>query len=207
MEEMLSIKVRDDGVIIVRESIDNEIIGAIAGKRLTNAELIAALHQFVLHYDLDKKTNERLETYYDETAPVASNSEGSIIRLRWTNNPYMEWVWDGKILKPRWGMRQEDEWEFDGKYLKPVWGYAAQSEWSWDGSILKKFWSNDTKDQWIWDGQMLRPYWESDSKKEWSFDGEIFKPYWHSDPQREWEVIGEIPIPVIAIVVFGVADR
>lgn len=130
-----------------------------------------------------------------------------IIKPAWESNFYREWSWNGRVLEPRWGNRPEDEWVFDGDKIKPYWGANVNGGWSWDGQVLRPLWSQDTDYTYIYDGYTLRPYWDDDVQNTWIIDGDIARPKWINDPKMEYQIEGEVPIPVIAIVILGFADR
>lgn len=195
---------------------DGAWLGTVASPYpIRPAELIACLHLYVLHYDLDRRVNDRLAaitgdaSYTGDSALVDSMAVDSMGSGR-IFLPYggqaSEWIWDGETLKPAWGVRFEDEWTFDGRYLSPKAGGTRQ-EWQWDGTILKPAWSAEPSLQWQFRNGTLRPFWNSSADREWRYiDGRI-RPTYNPDPRRTWEVEGDIPLPVIALVVLGIADR
>lgn len=208
LEQLLRVEPTEQGYFAVYSGIDNSYLGTIASDRqIRPAEFIAALHRYVLHYNLDRQVNALLQAQLNTDSQIRVSSGGTI-RPAWGNNPYMEWTWDGQFLKPSWGIRAEDEWKFDGKFIRPQYGTVSREEWVWDGQILKKYWSGDTELQWIWDRSSLRPYWDANTGTEYIFfdDGTI-GPRFNRDPYRTWIIEGDVPRPIIAMVILGFADR
>lgn len=195
---------------------DGTWLGTIASPYpIRPAEMIACLHLYVLHYDLDRRVNDRLAAMTagypgmpmsaDSTASDSSNSMGSgRIYLPYGGQAY-EWIWNGETLKPAWGIRWEDEWTYDGRYLTPA--GSTRDQWQWDGNLLKPAWSANPSVQWQFQNGTLRPFWNSTPDREWRYiDGRV-RPTYNPDPRQTWEVEGDIPLPVIALVVLGIADR
>lgn len=170
---------------------------------VTNTELIALL---LAHFEYKMMSDETLQRMEVRNEAIKERPV-TVVKPMNTNNFYLEWIWDGKILKPRWGNRPEDEWIFDGKYLRPYWGVATAEEWIWDGRFLKPYWNDIPEMTYIWDGLSLKPYWDYDSDAEWIFDPDMARPKFDTDYRKEWEIRGDIPVPVLAIIVLGIADR
>ena len=181
----------------------DSLIGTIEGAMLQQAQIVAAAHMYIKHYQLD----EGVRAHWQQLIDISSNSVGGLIHPTYDRGPYYEWVWDGKTLKPYWGFRPEDEWVFDGKYLKPVWSADVQSEWVWDGTILKPYWDQGVEHQWIWQDGRLKPFWNPNPDLEWVLEDGTARPMWRFNTAEEWTIEGDIPLPVIALVLLGVADR
>lgn len=204
-ERLLFMEKKNDSVIQVMHGIDESFIGTIEGVNITTLQIIAAGHLYIKHYNLD----EQVEKIANEKLGVDENgiSNGGTIKPKYGGNLYNEWIWDGTFLKPAWGMRPEDEWKFDGKYLEPSWNLDPQNEWNWDGSILKPSWEQSVKNQWIWEGNILRPFWDNNPDRTFILEDNLLRPMWSYDPAFQWEIEGSVPLPVIAIIVLGIADR
>lgn len=131
------------------------------------------------------------------------------IRLVYSSGFDHDWVWDGRLLKPRWGNRPEDEWLFDGKSLVPYWGNTFQQEWAWDGQYLKPAWGEVPEFTFIWDSsaQNIRPFWEYQERYDWIIEDDTAYPKWDQSGRNEWVIEGRVPVPVIALIVLGIADR
>lgn len=193
--------------------LDNAYLGTIAAtEQLRPAELFLCLHQYVLHYDLDRLVNARIQTLYPGTTSPGDSLTAQVnqgrMRPYMDTNPYYEWEWDGKTLKPVWGIRSEDEWSFDGQYIRPLFGLVSRQEWIWDGTTLKPYWNPDPGMQWIWDRGILRRFWNGLPEEEWKIteDGMV-SPHWSYDPTRSWVIEGQFPLPLVALIILGVADR
>ena len=208
LEQLIRVIPEESGYFTLRSGIDDSNLGTIATNRKARpGELITILHRYVLHYNLDRQVNERIEQQILENESVPTGS-GGLIRAAWDENPYFQWEWDGRNLKPAYGVRAEDEWTFDGKYIRPRYGTISRAEWIWDGDVLKQYWSTDLRNQWIWDrAGVLRRYWDGSPDEEWKFDGDRMRPHFNPDPRQTWIVEGDIPLPIIAFVVLGYADR
>jgi hypothetical protein len=170
---------------------------------ISGSEMMAI---FLGYYTLNmfgEETRQQLEVLRE----ISDFYIKTLIKPRYDATFYFEWVWDGRLLKPRWGNRPEDEWIFDGTYLRPYWGAAIDQEWVWDGKFLKPAFQAPEEFTFIWDGYTIRPYWEYDSNAEWIIEDGIARLKFDTDFRKEWIIDGEVPIPVIAIIILGIADR
>lgn len=204
-ERLLFMEKKSDSIIEVLHGIDEQKIGSIEGKNISTAELLAAAHLYIKHYQIDEDVSEIVAHKLDIEAN--QSPAGGTIRPLYGNNFYQEWSWDGNTLKPTYGYRNEDEWTFNGKYFQPVWGMDPQSEWVWENNILKPSWNKDSENEWIWDENVLKPFWDSNPDKMFLYEDGIVRPYWSFDQNAQWEVEGDLPLPVIAFVVLGIANR
>ncbi|MBC8046998.1 MAG: hypothetical protein H7Y00_09405 [Fimbriimonadaceae bacterium] len=204
-ERLVFMEQKNDSLILLYNGIDESMIGFIEGKNVSSTQIVAAAYLYIKHYKLDEQVHAVAEQKLAEEETAVS--QNGVIKQKYGNNIYYEWVWDGKILKPAWGNRPEDEWKFDGKYLQPSWSLDPQSEWVWDGSILKPYWDNSSQNQWTWDGNILKPFWDSNPDKMFILEETTMRPMWSYDTSHQWEIEGNIPLPVIALVVIGIADR
>ncbi|MDX2002399.1 MAG: hypothetical protein SFW35_08200 [Chitinophagales bacterium] len=125
------------------------------------------------------------------------------IRRVW-GNAKDEYIWNGKIIKRKWNSFDFEEWSFDGTTLKRIW-YAGEDDYIWDGQTLKRKWNTGTE-VFEWDGSILRRKWNTGTD-EYSIQGNIVKRLWNTGVDEEWEIDGEIPIPIIAMVVFGLLGK
>ena len=214
LEKLLIVLPPEENFYQIRSGLDNAYLGTIASNDpLRPAELFACLHQYVLHYNLDRQINDRIAALYPDTQfPMDGDSLNTRplsgrMRPYMDSNPYYEWEWDGKTLKPVWGIRSEDEWSFDGQYIRPLYGLVSRQEWVWDGSMLKPYWAPEPGNQWLWDQNILRRFWNGNPDEEWKINDGMVSPHWNPDPSRTWIVEGNFPLPLIALIVLGVADR
>ncbi len=202
-ERLITMDKTNDSVTIVYSGISGESIGFITGRFKNQAEIAVAAHTYIKHYQLDEQVKQVMQILQ----PDSIFSGEAYMRPLLEHSLYYEWVWDGKTLKPLWGYRPEDEWTFDGKYLKPAWSSDPQSEWVWDGSTLKPFWESGVEQQWIWKDNMLKPFWDSNPDLMWTLEDGIMRPMWNFDMTKQWVVEGQIPLPLVALIVIGKADR
>jgi hypothetical protein len=170
---------------------------------ISSSELLAVFLGFYTLKMFGEETRQQLDVLRE----ISDFQIKTLIKPRYDATFYFEWVWDGRILKPRWGNRPEDEWIFDGTYLRPYWGAAIDQEWVWDRKFLKPAFQAPEEFTFIWDGYTIRPYWEYDSNAEWIIEDGLARLKFDTDFRREWIIEGEAPIPVIAIIVLGIADR
>lgn len=206
LERLLRVSAWQDGFYQVSDGQSDAYLGTIAvAAPLRAAELFSCLHSYVLHYDLDQQVNARI----DERFPATGNGQPSAGRIRplQGNNPYYEWEWDGRVLKPSWGVRSEDEWSFDGRFIRPLFGVVSRQEWVWDGRLLKPYWDPEPSRQWIWDYNSLRPFWNASPADEWVLQDSVLRPRYNADPGFAWVIEGNIPLPLLAMVILGLADR
>lgn len=190
--------------VLMVDAMENDTIGySIAGS--ISAQAWCAIF---LTWMESGKVGERLrlEQELEEQARTGDDIIGRV-KLEWDSGFYYEWEWDGKRLRPRWGNRPEDEWVFDGETLMPYWGNALQDEWNWDGQYLKPAWGEVPELTFIWDSTSFRPFWEYREDMDWIIDENLAYPKWDRSYEREWTIEGTIPIPIVAIVVLGIADR
>jgi len=202
----LLFRVKGNGEYIfgIFDGLTDSLLAEVEGRGWTNVNLVAALILLNNYYRQDSVViAERpdISLYADEGEVIG------MIRPAWRDDFLQEWTWNGHVLKPFWGNRPEDEWTFDGKYLRPYWGFDRMEEWAWDGEFLKPAWNNDPKFIYQWDGELLRPFWEYRQSEEWVIEDGNARPKWSTDPNREWIIEGEVPLPVIALVILGFADR
>lgn len=199
----LNIKIIPDKRVNLENPQNGELMGYGTGGNWSNAELLAIFLAYVERGYVGELVKQRMEV----ANQVKEDGIKGLIYKEFAPGFYHEWEWDGRILKPRYGNRPEDEWIFDGTYLRPYWGIGPRSEWVWDGQILKPYWQQIQELTFMWDGYSLRPYWDYRKEDEWIIEGDLARPKWNIDHRLEWRIKGEIPIPVIALVILGFADR
>lgn len=204
-ERLLTIEAINDSLHSVHSGQHGDsVIGIIEGRFTNQVQVAAAAHLYIRHFHLDELVRKRMR----EIEGKNTSADGSgFIHPLYDRGPYYEWNWDGQTLKPYWGYRPEDEWTFDGQYLKPAWSADPQSEWVWDGHILKPYWDAGVEHQWIWKEGMLKPFWDSDPDRQWVLEDGIVRPMWRFNTMQEWVIEGQVPLPVVALVVLGYADR
>lgn len=203
LDKLLTLERQNDSVILVKSGIDDSLLGKIAGTAVNAPRLAIAAHLYITYFELDRQLIRRMEALSASADTVNAGS----MRLLNTGDVYFEWQWDGKILEPVSGNRPEDVWEFDGKYLRQSWNIGTRNEWVWENSILKPAWENNPELQWHWEKNILRNYWVPQPDQTWILEDNRVRPMWSYNPLHEWEITGNIPLPVIALVVLGIADR
>ncbi len=197
------------------ESIDlylknsDTLVCRIAAHDVSTGKLAAVFYYYVQKFEWEKEFEQKAAI---EMQPAITNSTNQIssvkntsgtIRKLW-NTGLDEFEWDGEVLKRRWNSFDYEEWTFDGVTLKRLW-YPGQEEMEWDGEILRRKWFS-SEDEFEWDGSILRRRYGPASEG-YVIQGNIVKPAFGSALEREWEIDGTIPIPLIALVVFGLLRK
>ncbi len=201
---LFSLKGNSHFILGVFDGQADTLLAKISGKEWSNTALVAGLIALNLYFGMDEKVvaaKPDIRDYADEGNIIGS------IRPAWHDDYQNEWAWDGHVLKPSWSERPEDEWTFDGKSIRPYWSYDINQEWKWDGQFLKPAWNQNTDLIYEWDGTLLHPYWEFRMDDEWVIENGRARPKWSTDSSREWIIEGDIPLPLIALVILGYADR
>jgi hypothetical protein len=196
-------KADSKGNLGLYSAVDNKAVAYLQGNDMSAGELCAIFYLFMINLEWDKAAKERVQ---EVTPPTVEGQEaigsGTIKRL-W-GSAEDEYVWDGRIIKRKWNSFDFEEWSFDGKTLKRVW-YAGEDDYVWDGKTLRKKWNTGT-DEFEFDGSVLRRKWNT-GMDEFSIQGNIVKRLWNTNNNDEWEIDGDIPVPVIAMVVFGLLKQ
>jgi hypothetical protein len=174
-------------------------VAYLKGNNMSTGELCAIFYLFMLNLEMDKAARERVPVITPLSGESADNMGSGTIKRLWGSTED-EYVWDGRIIKRKWNSFDFEEWSFDGKTLKRVW-YQGEDDYTWDGKTLSKKWNTGT-DEFEFDGTTLRRKWNT-GMDEYSIQGNIVKRLWNTNNNDEWEVDGDIPVPVIAMVVFG----
>lgn len=151
-------------------------------------------------FDLEKKivAQQPLEQ-------VFQNNTNATIKPFWGNSTANEWIWDGKIFRPRWNVDPKLAWTFDGQTVKQYYGNNINLQYNWDGETLKPIWRTNRAEEWSWDGRQLKPVWDNDWANQYTFDDGVLKPWSTNHPEREWQIDGDIPMPLIILVISGIA--
>jgi hypothetical protein len=66
-------------------------------------------------------------------------------------------------------------------------------------------WRNNRQLEWSWDGRILKPVWDTDWANQYMIQNGVIKPWSNVHTEREWQMDGEIPLPLIILVVSGLA--
>lgn len=189
--------------VVMKDGKSGEKTATAIGTNLTNTDLVALFLAWADQAPIQETIRQK--QHVQEEA-LNQNVKG-IIKLNHANRWYHEWEWDGRVLKPRWGARPEDEWIFDGEIFRPYWGRHITEEWKWDGTELKPFWEDIPALTFTWDGHSIKPMWDYREEDDWIITDSLAYPRWNRHIKFEWRIEGEVPIPVIAMVILGFADR
>ncbi len=168
---------------------------------ITTGNLAAIAFHFIRSEELDLAKAERLKFSGDATTDITKTS-GSIRRF-W-NTGMDDFSWDGYVFKRRWNSFDYEEWTFDGTVLKRLW-YPGEEEYIWDGSILRNRWYA-SYDEFEWNGTTLRRRFGT-SADEFILQGNIVKRSFDGSGRDDWQIDGNLPIPLIALVVFGLIRK
>ncbi|CAN5444676.1 hypothetical protein BH09BAC1_BH09BAC1_06010 [soil metagenome] len=177
------------------------ILANVKGDNWTTGELTAIFYLLNEQYQLKELLTANVGA---GNLPNNQPKTGNVATLRrmW-NTGEDDFSWDGRILKRRWNSSDFEEWEFDGRYLHRVW-YDDGVDYEWDGKILKRRFNAGTE-EFEWDGRVLRRRWNT-GNDEFTMQGNVVKRMWDTG-NDEWEMTGEMPIPVIAMIVFGLIRK
>ncbi len=141
-----------------------------------------------------------------QQAPLPfQNSPFSSIKPIWGNITANEWLWDGKILRPRWNADPRLAWTFDGETVKPYSSNNVYEQYGWDGETFKPVWRTNRAQEWTWDGKRLQPTYSTDWANQYNLENGIIKPWSNVHPEKEWQIEGDIPVPLIILVISGIA--
>lgn len=193
---------KEDGRYTFRAGPKQKKVGYGLGE-ISEIELVGVMLAFTQRPEVQNEVPE----IADRKELIPKEGIVGIIKPAWETNFYREWSWNGRKLEPRWGHRPEDEWIFDGKELRPYWGANVNFGFTWDGEVLRPTWGDDPDYTFHYDGYTLKPYWSDDPEHSWVIDDDVVRPKWDNNPDREYQIEGEVPVPAIAIVVLGIADR
>lgn len=176
-------------------------VASLSGDKWTTGELTAVFYLINEQLQLKDMLSASIGTGGTPTVSKNVASQGTLRRMWNTGDD--DFSWDGHVLKRRWNSYDYEEWEFDGRILRRLW-YDDGIEYEWDGKILKRRFNSGTE-EYEWTGTVLRRRWNT-GNDEFTIQGNVVKRMWDTS-NDEWEMTGEIPIPVIAMVVFGLYKK
>ncbi len=199
----------ETGSIALFLHASDTLVCRISSPEVSTGKLVAVFYYFAKKFHWEKEMQEvvallakvEMITSPGQTSSVKATS--GTIRKLW-NTGLDEFEWDGEVLKRRWNSFDYEEWTFDGVTLKRLW-YPGHEEMEWDGEILRRKWYS-SEDEFEWNGSILRRRYGPASEG-YLIQGNIIKPAFGSNMEREWEIDGNIPIPLIALVVFGLLRK
>ena len=176
-------------------------IAHLSGDNWTTGELTAVFYLLNEQLQLKEMRAASLNEVNMPTKRPTAGQEITIRRMWNTGND--DYSWDGQVLKRRWSSFDHEEWEFDGRILRRMW-VEDGVEYEWDGKILKRRFNAGTE-EFEWDGRVLRRRWNT-GNDEFLVQGNVVKRMWDTG-NDEWELSGDMPIPIIAMVVFGLMGK
>ena len=170
-----------------------------------NADSLPSSAAIIVAYTLIKKFELGKNIVVRKTQPPVMTGTYSTMKPEWGNQTANEWMWDGKIFRPRWNVDPNLSWTFDGETVKHQYDNNLYSEYSWDGENFKPVWHNNRYEEWTWDGKTIRQTWSTDFNNQFTIeDGEV-KPWSSAHSENEWRLDGDIPVPLIIMVISGIA--
>lgn len=166
---------------------------------LPGSTAILVAYTLIKKYDLDKKNSSR-----QTTAPFQT-SDYATIKPVWGNTTANEWLWDGKVLRPRWNVDPRLAWTFDGSTLKPQNSSNIYQQYEWDGENFKPIWRTNQAEEWTYDGRLIKPTYDTDWANQYLIENGVIKPWSNVHSEKEWNIDGQIPVPVIILILSGIA--
>ena len=180
-------------------SYNDSLLAFYAADSLPSSAAIMVAYTLVRKLNLETKVTVKQNALPFDDAPFAT------IKPVIGNTTASEWIWDGKLLRPRWNVDQRLVWTFDGQTAKPMYGNNIYDQYSWDGENFKPIWRSDNTREWSWDGNRLQPVWGNDWANQYIIENDIVKPWSGVHPEHEWKMEGKIPIPVLILILSGIA--
>jgi hypothetical protein len=180
-------------------SIDDSLLAYYNADSLPSSTAILVAYSLIKKYALENELSVRPERLHFLPSPFVTMKPVT------GNQTANEWIWDGKVLRPRWNVDQKLAWTFDGQTIKPLNSENLYEQYSWDGENFKPVWHTNRDEEWTWDGRLLKPVWNTDWANQYEIDGDIIRPWSNVHPEKEWQVDGDIPLPLIILIVSGIA--
>ena len=164
---------------------------------LPSSTAIILDYTHIKKFGLEKKTMAQMakplfENQYSDLKPAAGNTTAN------------EWIWDGKVLRLRWDVDEKYMWTFDGQTIKQY-GNNSYFQYSWDGQNFKPLSRTDESQEWNWDGKVIKPASVNDYTNQYMVADGMVKPWSDTNIAREWRLDGDIPVPLIILVISGLA--
>lgn len=162
-------------------------------------------HNIIIAYALISRYSLQAKAEQQQGKALFANTEYAYIKPLWGNVTANEWLWDGQILRPRWNVDPRLTWSFDGQTLRQQYVSNIYDQYSWDGEYFKPMWRTVRQQEWSWDGRIIKPVWDTDWANQYQVQDGAVKPWSNVHPEKEWRIDGDIPIPVIILVISGIA--
>ena len=180
-------------------SYNDSLLAYFNADSLPSSTAIMVAYTLVKKYELEKKLT------VPQTQLPFEGTEYAYFKPVWGNTTANEWIWDGKILRPRWNVDQRLAWEFDGKTVKPQYGSNIYQQYEWDGENFKPIWRSNRAEEWSWDGRLIKPVYDTDWANQYVIESGVVKPWSNVHTEREWHLDGSIPVPLLILVLSGIA--
>ena len=180
-------------------SFNDSLLAYYAADSVPGSTAIIVAYALVKKYSLEKNTAEA------HSVPPFQANAYSTIKPIWGNQTVNEWMWDGQTLRPRWNVDPKLAWVFDGQTIKPQFGNNIYAQYSWDGENFKPIWRSNKNEEWSWDGRLMKPIWETDWANQYIIEDGVVKPWSNVHTEKEWQMQGDIPIPLIILILSGIA--
>ena len=180
-------------------SFNDSLLAFYVADSLPSSAAIMVAYTLVKKFDLEGKISLKQNRLPFDDAPF------STIKPILGNQTVNEWIWDGKTLRPRWNVDQRLVWTFDGQTAKPMYGNNIYDQYSWDGENFKSVWRTDNATEWTYDGRQFKPVWGTDWANQYIIEDGVVKPWSGVHPEHEWKMEGNIPVPVLILIISGIA--
>lgn len=185
-------------------SYNDTLLAYYNADSLPASSAIMVAYTLIQKFHLEKKLAVQ-QLSQARAGQVLQGNSYATIKPFWGNQTANEWIWDGQIFRPRWNIDPRLAWTFDGQTVKPYYGNNIYAQYSWDGETLKAIWRTNRAEEWSWDGRQIKPVWDSDWANQYTIENGIIKPWSGVHTEREWQMDGEIPMPLIILVISGIA--
>ena len=169
------------------------------------ADYLPSSIAIIVAYTLSRKLNLESKLTVKQNSLPFDDAPFSTIKPIIGNQTLNEWMWDGKLLRPRWNVDQRLVWTFDGQTAKPLYGTNVFDQYTWDGENFKPAWRTDNTKEWSWDGTQIKPVWGDNLSNQYIIANGTVKPAYGVQPEKEWNIEGNIPIPVLILILSGIA--
>ena len=180
-------------------SFNDSLLAFYIADSLPSSAAIMVAYTLAKKLDLESKISLKQNRLPFDDAPFAT------IKPILGNQTANEWMWDGKILRPRWNVDQRLVWTFDGQTAKPMYGTNIYDQYSWDGENFKPIWRTNNAEEWSWDGRQFKPVWGNDWANQYIIENGVVKPGSGVHPEKEWKMEGDIPVPMLILIMSGIA--
>ena len=180
-------------------SYNDSLLAYFNADSLPSSAAIMVAYTLIKKYELEKKMPVLQTELPFEDVSYAT------LKPTWGNTTANEWMWDGRILRPRWNVDPRLAWEFDGRTLKPQYGTNIYQQYEWDGENFKPVWRSNRAEEWTWDGRVMKPVYDTDWANQYIIEDGVVKPWSNVHTEKEWRTDGTVPVPVVILVVSGIA--